>query len=127
MRLILCFARWRLKVARKYEDRVLNKLRYDDSLDAFGIHGVGGMLGAIATGLFATKAVNPAGANGLFFGDATLIGKQAIAVLATVVYSFTVTFIILKIVDAVVGLRVSAEEEVEGLDLSEHSESGYTM
>lgn len=102
-------------------------LKYDDSLDAFGIHGVGGIFGAIATGLFASVAVNPAGADGLFFGSSALLGKQVIAIIASIVYSVIVTFIILKIVDAVIGLRVTQEEEVQGLDLTQHSESGYTM
>ncbi|MBI5887567.1 MAG: ammonium transporter [Deltaproteobacteria bacterium] len=103
-------------------------LRYDDSLDAFGVHGVGGMFGAIATGLFASKAVNSAGADGLFFGGGwSLLGKQFIAIGASAAYSFILTIVILKIVDALVGLRVSPEEEMEGLDHSQHSESGYTM
>ncbi len=100
---------------------------YDDSLDAFGIHGVGGMWGALATGLFASVAVNSAGADGLFFGGSALIGKQAIAIGASAAYSFVLTYIILKIVDATIGLRVAHEEEVMGLDLTQHSESGYTL
>lgn len=103
-------------------------LRYDDSLDAFGVHGIGGMFGAIATGLFASKVVNSAGADGLFFGGGwSLLGKQFIAIGASAAYSFILTIVILKIVDALVGLRVSPEEEMEGLDHSQHSESGYTM
>ncbi len=104
-------------------------LGYDDSLDAFGVHGVGGIWGALATGLFASVAVNSAGADGLFFGagSAALLGKQVIAVSVSAVYSFVVTFILLKIVDAVIGLRVSEEDERHGLDLSQHSESGYNM
>ncbi|MBI5588621.1 MAG: ammonium transporter [Deltaproteobacteria bacterium] len=100
--------------------------RYDDSLDAFGIHGVGGMWGALATGLFASAAVNSGGADGLLHGNAALLGKQLIAVAASATYSFVLTFIILKALDAVMGVRVNVEEEVEGLDLSQHSESGYT-
>ncbi len=100
---------------------------YDDSLDAFGIHGVGGIMGAIATGLFSSAAVNSAGADGLFFGDAALLGKQFIAVGASFAYSFVLTFIILKVIDLVIGLRVTRDEEVMGIDLSQHSESGYTM
>lgn len=103
-------------------------LGYDDSLDAFGVHGVGGMFGAIATGLFASKAINAAGADGLFFGGGwPLLGKQFIAIGASAGYSFILTIVILKVVDAIVGLRVPPEEEVEGLDHSQHSESGYTM
>ncbi len=100
---------------------------YDDSLDAFGVHGVGGTFGAIATGLFASVAMNPAGANGLFFGSSALLGKQIIAILASGIYSFVLTFIILKVLDAVMGIRVSPDEEVQGLDLTQHSESGYNM
>lgn len=103
-------------------------LKYDDSLDAFGVHGVGGTWGAIATGLFASVAINPAGADGLFFGGgAALLGKQVMAIAASAAYSALVTFILLKIIDAVMGLRVAQEDEVMGLDLSQHSESGYTM
>ena len=103
------------------------KLAYDDSLDAFGVHGVGGTLGALLTGLFAQKLINPAGNNGLFFGNPGQLGIQFIGVAATVVYSVVVTFILLKIVDAVVGLRVPDEEEVIGLDITQHEESAYTL
>lgn len=103
------------------------RLKYDDSLDAFGIHGVGGMWGAIATGIFASAAVNPAGADGLISGNAALLGKQVIAVIASGAYSFIATVIILKAIDLVIGLRVPGDDEVMGLDLSQHSESGYTM
>jgi Amt family ammonium transporter len=103
------------------------KLAYDDSLDAFGVHGVGGTLGALLTGLFAQKLINPAGNNGLFFGNAAQFGTQAIGVAATIVYSVVVTFILLKVVDAVVGLRVPDEEEVVGLDITQHEESAYTL
>ncbi len=106
---------------------VKGKLGYDDSLDAFGIHGVGGTLGAIATGLFASKAVNPAGNDGLFFGNPTLLKYQIIAVIVTAAYAFVVTAILLKVLDATMGLRVSKEDEVTGLDLSQHGESGYTL
>ncbi|MBI5563143.1 MAG: ammonium transporter [Deltaproteobacteria bacterium] len=100
---------------------------YDDSLDAFGVHGVGGIWGALATGLLASVAVNSAGADGLFFGSAALLGKQVIAITASVAYSFVLTFIILKVIDATIGLRVSKEDEVQGLDLSQHSENGYNL
>ncbi|MBI5886614.1 MAG: ammonium transporter [Deltaproteobacteria bacterium] len=103
------------------------RLGYDDSLDAFGVHGVGGIFGALATGLFASVAVNPAGADGLFFGSGALLGKQVIAILASAAYSFILSFIMLKVIDAVMGLRVTKEEEMEGLDLSQHSESGYNL
>ncbi|MFH0915951.1 MAG: ammonium transporter [bacterium] len=103
------------------------RLRYDDSLDAFGVHGVGGMLGAFLTGLWATKAVNPAGADGAFHGDAKQLLLQLAAVVACAVYSFVLSFALLKLVDKVVGLRVSADSESIGLDLTQHSESAYTV
>lgn len=99
---------------------------YDDSLDAFGIHGVGGVWGAVATGLFASVAVNSGGADGLFNGSAALLGKQLIAIGASASYSFVATFVILKALSAVMGVRASVEDEIQGLDLTEHSESGYT-
>jgi len=102
-----------------------NKFGYDDSLDVVGIHGVGGTWGVLAVGLFATKAVNDAGNNGFFFGNPGLLGVQALAVAAAWIYSFLVTFILLKILDWTMGLRVSEEEEDSGLDLSQHNEVGY--
>jgi Amt family ammonium transporter len=102
-----------------------NRLGYDDSLDVVGVHGVGGTWGALATGLFASKAINDAGADGLFFGNPGLLGIQVIAVLSTWVYAFVVTLILLKILDWTMGLRVSEEDEENGLDLSQHSETGY--
>jgi Amt family ammonium transporter len=98
---------------------------YDDSLDVVGIHGAGGILGALATGVFASSLINPAGANGLVFGNPHLVATQAVAVAATVGYSFTVSLILLKLVDLTVGLRVGAHEEEIGLDLSQHSEAAY--
>jgi Amt family ammonium transporter len=103
------------------------KLGYDDSLDVVGVHGVGGTWGAIATGLFASKLINEAGNNGLFFGNAGQLGVQVLSVAAAWAYSFIVTLIILKVLDATMGLRVSEEDESVGLDLSLHGESGYTM
>ncbi|MBI5204772.1 MAG: ammonium transporter [Nitrospirae bacterium] len=103
------------------------KLGYDDSLDAVGVHGVGGTWGAIATGLFASKAINSAGNNGLFFGNASLLWSQLISIGAAWVYSFVITLVLLKVLDWTMGLRVSDEEEYEGLDLSQHGESGYTL
>lgn len=106
---------------------VKTKFGYDDSLDAFGVHGIGGIWGALATGLWANKAVNPAGNNGLFYGNPELLLIQAKAVLVTVVYSFVVTFLLLKVVDKIMGLRVSERDEQIGLDLTQHRESGYTV
>ncbi len=100
---------------------------YDDSLDVVGVHGVGGTIGALFTGFFASKLINAAGNDGLFFGNAGQVGIQALSVVCAWVYSFAVTFIILKILDAVMGLRVSEEDESTGLDLSQHGEVGYTF
>jgi len=101
------------------------RLRYDDSLDVVGVHGVGGITGALLTGIFATIAINAAGANGLLNGNPGQFTTQLIAVLVTAGYSFGVSYVLLRIVSATVGLRVSAEDESVGLDLSQHSESGY--
>jgi Amt family ammonium transporter len=106
--------------------RMKNRFGYDDSLDVVGIHGVGGVIGLIATGLFACKAVNPSGANGLFFGNASQLGIQMLAIGVTVIYVFAVSFLILKAVDKVFGLRVQADEESSGLDLTQHDETAYT-
>jgi len=103
------------------------KLGYDDALDVVGVHGVGGIWGALATGLFASTVWNPAGRNGLFFGNAGQLGVQAIGVVAAVAYSMVITYIILKVIDAMVGLRVTEEEETQGLDLTQHSETGYSF
>ena len=105
---------------------VKSRLGYDDSLDAVGVHGVGGIWGALATGLFASKAVNPAGADGLFYGNARQLLVQAEATVITMVFSFVASLILLKVIDGVVGLRVSEQEERIGLDLTQHKESGYT-
>jgi len=98
---------------------------YDDALDVVGIHGAGGMFGALATGVFASKLVNSAGADGLIFGNPHLVVTQMLAIAATVGYSFAVSFLLLKLVEAAVGLRVPAEEEEMGLDLSQHREAAY--
>jgi Amt family ammonium transporter len=100
---------------------------YDDSLDAFGVHGVGGILGTFATGLFAQTLINPAGKNGLFFGNHKLLISQMLAILITAAYSFIMTAIILKALDKTLGLRVDEESEVSGLDISQHGESGYSF
>jgi Amt family ammonium transporter len=107
--------------------RIKPRFGYDDSLDAFGVHCVGGIWGALATGLFASKAVNPAGADGLFFGNPKQFLVQLAAVGVTVVYSFVVSIIIYKIVDAVIGVRVDEKEEMMGLDLTQHRERAYTV
>ena len=103
------------------------KMGYDDALDAFGVHCVGGIWGALATGLFASKAVNAAGADGFFFGGSGLFLKQLIAVGATLAYAVIVTFILYKIIDAVLGIRIEERDEEMGLDLSQHHERAYTI
>ncbi|MBN2037112.1 MAG: ammonium transporter [Chitinispirillaceae bacterium] len=106
---------------------VKHKLGYDDSLDAFGVHGIGGITGALATGLFASKLVNDGGNDGLFFGNPSLLGTQAIAIATTILFAGGMTFIILKAVNLVMGLRVKEEEEIIGLDNTQHKESAYTL
>ena len=101
------------------------KFGYDDALDAFGCHGIGGIWGGIATGIFASKAVNSAGADGLIYGNLHLLGAQLVAILATVAYSAIITFIILKVMNAVSVLRVKDEDEQAGLDVSQHGEEAY--
>ncbi|MBI1987399.1 MAG: ammonium transporter [Nitrospinae bacterium] len=103
------------------------KLGYDDSLDVVGVHGVGGTWGALATGLFASKAINPAGNDGLFFGNPGLLGTQAVVVLTTWVLAFVGSLVILYVLKATMGLRVSDEEEQLGLDLSQHNENAYVL
>ncbi|MBE3123395.1 MAG: ammonium transporter [Planctomycetes bacterium] len=106
---------------------IKNKLGYDDSLDAFGVHGVGGIWGALATGIWATKTVNSAGADGLLYGNPGQLLTQAIAVVVTMAFAFVGSLILLKVVDALVGLRVTEHEERVGLDLTQHREAGYTL
>jgi Amt family ammonium transporter len=102
-----------------------NRLGYDDSLDAFGVHGVGGLAGALLTGVFAQKALNDAGADGAAFGNARQLGVQAIACAATGVYAAVATFGILKAIDVTIGLRVDENDEREGLDPTQHGEEAY--
>jgi ammonium transporter, Amt family len=101
------------------------KLGYDDSLDAFGCHGIGGIWGALATGLFATKSVNELGNNGLFYGNAAQLGVQALSVVVTIAFSAILTFGILKVISLFTKLRVSEREEDEGLDITQHGEDAY--
>jgi Amt family ammonium transporter len=103
-----------------------SRLGYDDALDVVGIHGVGGTWGALATGLFASKAINAAGADGLFYGNPGQLGIQAMAVVISIVFAFVGTFVILKLVDGLMGLRVSEDAERMGLDLSQHDERAYS-
>jgi Amt family ammonium transporter len=103
------------------------KLGYDDSLDVVGVHGVGGSWGAIATGIFATKTVNDAGGDGLLYGNPKQLVIQLVAVVVTLLLGFIMTTIILKVLDAIMGLRVTEEDEMAGLDLSQHSETAYAI
>ena len=113
---VLCFFACNLK----------SRFGYDDSLDVVSIHGVGGTAGALLTGIFASPAVNAAG-TGLLYGNPGQLWTQFVAVAATMAYCFVVTFILLKIVDATIGLRVDEEDEDTGLDLSQHGENAYTI
>ncbi len=114
---------------------VKKRFGYDDSLDVFGVHGTGGTLGAILTGVFATKAINPvfkdASGNalpvGLFDGHGAQVFNQLIAVLITIILAVAGTFVLLKLIDLLIGVRVSEEEELQGLDLSQHGEEGYNL
>ncbi len=103
-----------------------SKQNVDDSLDVWACHGLGGTWGAIATGIFATVAVNSAGANGLLYGNPGQLTTQIIAVAVTWVYAFVMTVVLAKIVDATIGLRVPDEEEAVGLDISQHAEKAYS-
>jgi len=114
---VLCYTACNLKA----------KLGYDDSLDVVGVHGVGGTWGALATGLFATKLVNEAGGDGLFYGNPKQLWIQFLAVVVTWVLAFVMTAVILKVLDAMMGLRISEEDEQAGLDLSQHSETAYVL
>jgi len=113
--------------------KVKAKFGYDDSLDAFGVHGAGGTLGAVLTGIFAASAVNPifkdaqgnVRASGLLEGNFTQVFYQLVGVAISWAIAIVGTLLILKLVDATIGLRVSEEEEVQGLDLSQHGEEGY--
>src|SRR5688572_6503231 len=115
---VLCFLAIQLKF----------KLGYDDSLDVVGVHLVGGIVGSLMVGLFADTAVNSLGADGLLLGGGgTLLGKQVMAVAATLVYSFVISFVLAKVIDATIGFRVSQEDEAVGLDLTQHAEHAYSF
>ncbi len=104
------------------------RLGYDDSLDVLAVHGVGGLVGMVLLGLFATRSVNPGGANGLFTGGgAHLFGVELLAAAVAVAFSFTVTWLLAKAVDLTIGLRVSPEDEFTGLDVTQHAESAYSL
>lgn len=101
------------------------KLSYDDSLDAFGIHGIGGMWGAVATGLWATTSVNPDGANGIFYGETNLFFAQIISILVAIIFAVVGSIVLYKIVSSFVAIRADENEEILGLDIVEHGERGY--
>jgi len=101
------------------------KRNVDESLDVWAVHGMGGLWGAIATGIFASVAINSAGADGLLLGNALQLAKQVVAIAVVLVYAFVVTWILAKVLDAVMGLRVKEEEEKVGLDISQHGERAY--
>jgi Amt family ammonium transporter len=106
---------------------IKGKLGYDDALDVFGVHGVGGMWGTIATGIFAEKAVNAAGADGLFLGGSHQFLVQCLLILVAPVFAGLVTWILFKAVDALMGMRVEKKDEIVGLDLTQQSEAAYTV
>ncbi len=110
---IVCYAAVKLK----------NKMGWDDALDVWGVHGVGGLLGTILLGLFATKAINPNGADGLFFGGTDFFMKELIAVVGTSIYAFIFTYIMLVLINKITRVKVTAEEEEIGLDSSYHGET----
>ncbi|MDQ0219121.1 ammonium transporter [Peribacillus cavernae] len=113
---IVCF--WGVTYLKK-------KLGYDDALDAFGLHGIGGTWGGIATGLFATTSVNSAGADGLFYGDFSLLWKQVVAIVATYIFIAIITYVIAKAINVFVPIRVDEEQESLGLDITLHGEKAY--
>ncbi|TAJ07889.1 MAG: ammonium transporter [Nitrospirae bacterium] len=102
------------------------RIGYDDALDVVGIHGIGGIIGVLATGFVASKGLNPAAADGLFFGNPAQVGVQSITVVAVALYAFVGTYVILKLVDGSMGLRITPEQEATGLDLSQHNERAYS-
>jgi Amt family ammonium transporter len=110
-----------------YGVRLKSRFGFDDALDVVGVHGVGGTTGAILTGVFASTAVNPAGADGLLAGNAAQLVPQIVGVLVTMVFSFAVSLAILKVIESTMGLRVDEETEERGLDIAEHAETGYVL
>jgi ammonium transporter, Amt family len=102
-----------------------NKMKWDDALDVWGVHGVGGFIGTILLGVFASKAINSAGADGLIYGGGAFFGKQVLAVVAASVYAFIFTYVMLALINRVTRVRVSEEEERQGLDISMHGETAY--
>ena len=103
------------------------RLGYDDALDVFGIHGICGITGALAIGIFANPLINNVTTGGILFGNFQLIGVQILAIVIVAVYSFVLTVVIAKIIDKIIGLRVTDEHEIQGLDVNLHEESGYRL
>ena len=103
------------------------KFGYDDSLDAFGVHGVGGIWGAVATGIWATTAINPDGANGLFYGETELFWAQIVSIFVAIIFAVVGSAVLYKIVNSIIPLRVDENEEIVGLDVIEHGERGYNL
>ena len=101
------------------------RLRIDDALDVSSVHGITGIVGTLAVGLIASSLINPAGPNGLVYGNPIQIGLQALGVISTAAFSFGGTIVIIKLLDKTIGLRVKEEQEEVGLDLSEHAEKAY--
>ena len=98
---------------------------YDDALDAFGVHGLSGTWGAIMTGVFASPAIG--GVAGLLYGNPNQVVIQLISIVAVAIYSFILTYVIAKVIDKVIGMRVTEQTEIEGLDVKEHEELGYRI
>jgi Amt family ammonium transporter len=103
------------------------RFKYDDSLDAFGVHGIGGIWGTLAVGIWATKSVNAAGVDGLLHGNPAQFALQIKAVLITMASSFAASYLLFKFVNLIIPLRVTENEESIGLDLTQHREAGYTI
>jgi Amt family ammonium transporter len=110
-----------------YGVKLKSRFGFDDALDVIGVHGVGGTVGALLTGVFASTAINSAGRNGLIAGNPMQMIPQLAAVLVTIAFSFTVSYVILKVIDRTIGVRADLESEQIGLDLTEHAETGYVM
>jgi len=102
-----------------------NRAGFDDSLDVVGIHGLGGLMGTICLGIFASKAVNPGGADGLLAGNAAFLGTQLFGILVVGIYAFVVSWVLCKLIDMMMGMRMATDYETIGLDQAEHSESAY--
>ena len=108
-----------------YAVALKNKLGWDDALDVWGVHGVGGLIGVIFLGIFASKAWNPAGADGLLLGGADFFGKQCVAVIVSSIWAFAFTYAMLWIIDQITPVRVDPEHEEQGLDGGLHGETAY--